>query len=192
MRIRTLMVATAFVAATVLSACGGDEGDEGDEGVANEENAPGDIPDNIAFIPYTNAAGHYTFTYPEGWAKTESGSTVTFTDKLNGVHVETGPLTAPPDEAAAKSVSVPALMRTQPAFELKKVGSAKVAGATGVRIVYRRDSAPDPVSGRIYHDEVERYELVLNGHEFIIELYGPVGSDNVDPYKIMIDSMKFS
>jgi hypothetical protein len=191
MRSRTLMAAIALVAGSALAGCGGDEGDQS-EGVANEVNAAGDIPDNIAFIPYTNAVGKYTFTYPESWAKTESGATVTFTDKLNGVHVETGTLTAPPDESAAKSISVPALMTSQPAFELKKVSSAKVAGATGVRIVYRRDSPPDPVSGRVYHDEVERYELVLNGHEFIVELYGPVGADNVDAYKTMIDSLKFS
>ena len=60
----------------------------------------------------------------------------------------------------------------------------------GVRIVYRRNSAPDPVTGRQYRDEVERYELVSAGREVIMELFGPVGADNVDAYKTMISSLR--
>lgn len=31
-----------------------------------ESNPPGDIPDNLAFVPYRNRSGHYAFTFPEG------------------------------------------------------------------------------------------------------------------------------
>lgn len=164
----------------------------GQSAVPAEKNPPGDIPDNVAFVRYSNASGRYSFTHPEGWAETTTGSTVTYTDKLNGVQVQRGKLTTTPTTDSAKQQDVPALKSSQAAFELRAVTAATVPGGTGVRIVYRRNSAPDPVTGRQYRDEVERYELVSGGREVIVELFGPVGSDNVDAYKTMITSLKLS
>ena len=164
----------------------------GQSAVPAEKNPPGDIPDNVAYVAYTNAAGKYTFTHPEGWSETTTGSTVTYTDKLNGVQVLLGKLTTAPTVDSAKQRDVPALRSSQAAFELRNVTAATVPGGRGVRIVYRRNSAPDPVTGRQYRDEVERYELVSDGREVIVELFGPVGSDNVDAYKTMITSLKLS
>jgi hypothetical protein len=164
----------------------------GQSAVPAEKNPPGDIPDNVAYVAYANATGKYSFTHPEGWSETTTGSTVTYTDKLNGVQVQLGKLTSAPTVDSAKQQDVPALRSSQAAFELRTVTAATVPGGTGVRIVYRRNSASDPVSGRQYRDEVERYELVAGGREVIVELFGPVGSDNVDAYKTMITSLKLS
>lgn len=162
----------------------------GQAAVPAEKNPPGDIPDNIAFIRYVNATGKYAITHPEGWAETTRGSTVTYTDKLNGVRVQVGTLTAAPTVSSAKEQDVPALRSSQAAFELRNVMGVTEPAGNGVRIIYRRNSAPDPVTGRQYRDEVERYELVTGGREIIVELFGPVGSDNVDAYKTMITSLK--
>jgi len=167
-------------------------GGVGQTAVPAEKNPPGDIPDNVAYVPYTNTGGKYSFTHPEGWAETTKGSSVTFTDKLNGVQGRPGTLTAAPTADSAKQQDVPALRRSQAAFELRGVTAVTEPGGSGVRIVYRRNSAPDPVTGRQYRDEVERYELVSHGREVIVELYGPVGSDNVDAYKTMITSLKIA
>jgi hypothetical protein len=164
----------------------------GQAAVPAEKNPPGDIPDSVGFVRYSNAAGRYTFTHPEGWSETVRTSTVTFTDKLNGVQVVTGTATTPPTVATATQRAVPALRTSQAAFELRGVSAVTVTGGKGVRIVYRRNSAPDPVTGRQYRDEVERYEIVAAGHEVIMELFGPVGADNVDAYKTMIDSLKLT
>ncbi|MFI5897516.1 hypothetical protein ACIA5D_46240 [Actinoplanes sp. NPDC051513] len=158
--------------------------------VAAESNPPGDIPDNIAFVAYSNTAGRYRFTHPEGWAEKTHGSTVTFTDKLNGVQASTGAATTAPTIATAKQQDVPVLARSQAAFELRTITDATAPAGHGVRIVYRRNSAPDAVTGRQYRDEVERYELVSHGREVIVELFGPVGADNVDAYHTMITSLK--
>jgi hypothetical protein len=155
-----------------------------------EKNPPGDIPDNLAFVAYSNATGRYTFTYPEGWAETTRGSTVVFTDKLNGVQVLTGSRTTPATTDSAEQQDVPALSGSQAAFELRGITSVKMPAGTGVRIVYRRNSAPDPVTGRQYRDEVERYEIVSGRREIVMELFGPVGSDNVDAYRTMIQSLR--
>lgn len=160
--------------------------------VPPESNPPGDIPDTVAFVAYRNVAGRYTFTHPEGWTQAETGASVTLTDKLNGVHVEPGTLTAPPTVAGARSTDVPLLRRSQPAFELRTIGAASVPSGTGVRVVYRRNSAPDQVTGRVYRDEVERYEIVSGGREVVMELFGPVGADNVDAYRTMVESLRLS
>lgn len=157
-----------------------------------EKNPPGDIPDNVAFVRYANATGRYSFTHPEGWAETTRGSTVTFTDKLNGVLVQLGKLTTAPTVDSAKQHDIPPLKAAQAAFELRSATAVTEPAGTGVRIVYRRNSPPDPVTGRQYRDEVERYELVSGGREVIVELFGPVGSDNVDAYRTMITSLKLS
>ncbi len=160
--------------------------------VPPETTPPGDIPDNVAYVKYTNTTGKYSFTHPEGWAENAQGSAVTFTDKLNGLQAMTGAATAAPTTATAKSQDVPTLQRSQVAFELRSVSAASVPGGQGVKIVYRRNSAPDPVTAKQYRDEVERYELVSGGREVIIELFGPVGSDNVDAYQTMITSLRLA
>ena len=160
--------------------------------VPAESNPPGDIPDNLAYVPYSNASGRYRFTHPEGWAEQVSGSRVLFTDKLNGVTAEPGPATTAPTVADAKAKDVPGLRGSQAAFELRNVTPATVPGGSGVRIIYRRNSAPDAVTGRQYRDEVQRYELVRNGHEVVLEMFGPVGADNVDAYRTMVFSLRIA
>src|ERR1700759_5238556 len=54
---------------------------------AAEANPAGDIPDNQAFVLYTAADGSFTMKYPEGWARTDAGATVVFSDKFNSVTV---------------------------------------------------------------------------------------------------------
>ena len=54
---------------------------------AAEANPPGDIPDNQAFVLYTAADHSFTMKYPEGWARTDSGAGVVFSDKFNSITV---------------------------------------------------------------------------------------------------------
>ncbi|MBU2667973.1 hypothetical protein KOI35_31125 [Actinoplanes bogorensis] len=182
--------ATTTTSATASASAGESAAPAQQKAVPAESNPPGDIPDNVAFVAYTNTTGRYRFTHPEGWAERTQSGTVTFTDKLNGVQAMTGPATTAPTVSDTEKTAVPALQRTQAAFELRSVKPATVPGGSGVKIVYRRNSAPDQVTGRQYRDEVERYELVSGGREVIVELYGPVGADNVDAYRTMITSLR--
>jgi hypothetical protein len=115
---------------------------------------------------------------------------VLLSDKLNGVSAMPGSATTPPTVAGARQHDLPALQGSQPAFELRSVTAVTEPGGSGVRIVYRRNSAADPVTGRKYRDEVQRYELVSGGHEVVLELFGPVGADNVDAYRTMVQSLR--
>lgn len=157
-----------------------------------ENNPPGDIPDNAAYVPYQNSSGHYSFVHPEGWARTENGSSVMFTDKLNGISAAAVAAATTPTVASAKATTVPALTSSQPAFELVAIKSVKLPGGGGILLTYRRNSAADPVTGKVFRDEVQRYEIFSHGHRVNLELYGAVGSDNVDPYAKISQSLMLS
>lgn len=154
-----------------------------------EKNPPGDIPDNLAFVKYTNQAGGYAFTHPEGWVKSGKGTQVRFTDKLNGVTVESATGTRPPTVPTARASEVPALKSGVPAFQLVSISPARLPAGSGVHIVFRRNSDPDPVTGKVYRDEVEEYLVFGSGRLVRMDLYGPVGADNVDAYRTMSQSM---
>lgn len=157
-----------------------------------ESNPPGDIPDNLAFVPYTNDAGGYSFTHPEGWAETENGTSVQFTDKLNGVNADVAAASAAPTVDSAQKRVVPRLQSSVPAFELVGVTQVTVPAGSGVHIVFRRNSDPDPVTGKVYRDEVEEYLIFNGGKEVALDLFGPVGADNVDAYRTMSQSLSIT
>jgi hypothetical protein len=160
--------------------------------VPAESNPPGDIPDNLAFVPFSSAAGHYRFVHPEGWAQVARGTDVRFTDKLNGVAAAVVPASQPPTVAAARRDDVPRLRSTVPAFQLRSVSSVTLPGGPAVLIVFRRNSDPDPVTGRQYRDEVREFLLWHGGREIRFDLFGPVGADNVDAYRTMSNSLRLS
>lgn len=159
---------------------------------APETNTPGDIPDTIAYIPYVNSVGGYTFSHPEGWAQTVRGASVTFTDKYNGVAASLMPVTAQPTTASAQSIDIPMLRASEPAFALTSVTPVTLPAGSGVVIVYLRNSPPDPVTGRSVRQEVHRYEIYGNNRVVALDLFGAVGADNVDPYSRMSQSLRLS
>lgn len=154
-----------------------------------EKNPPGDIPDNLAFVKYSNKPGGYSFTHPEGWAQTGTGTQVLFTDKLNGVTVDSAKASAAPTVASARSTLIPQIQSSVPAFQLRDVAAVSLPGGKGVHIVFRRNSEPDQVTGKVFRDEVEEYAVYSAGRLIRMDLYGPVGADNVDAYRTMSQSL---
>jgi hypothetical protein len=57
-----------------------------------------------------------------------------------------------------------------------------------VKVVYTTRSAPNPVTGKRVTLLVDRYELAKNGKRATVELGTPRGVDNVDAYRMMIES----
>jgi hypothetical protein len=84
------------------------------------------------------------------------------------------------------------LTGTAPAFQLVKTSPASLPAGSGVLIVFLRNSDPDPVTGRAYRGEVREYEVLTDGKLLRMDLYGPVGADNVDAYRTMSTSLRFS
>ena len=51
---------------------------------------------------------------------------------------------------------------------------------------------PNPVTGKAGTNAVERYVFVHNGRDLVLTLSGPKGADNVDPWKLVTDSLRWS
>jgi len=155
---------------------------------APEVNPPGDIPDDQVFVAYTPPAGGFSVKVPEGWARSEEGGAVVFTDNLNSIRMETVTAASAPTVASAQQSDVPAITAA-----VKNIASVRVTDVTrksgkAVLIKYRADSTPDAVTGKVRRLDVERYELWRNGRQVVLTLSGPQGADNVDPWRIVTDS----
>jgi hypothetical protein len=154
-----------------------------------ESNPPGDIPDNTVFVPYHSAKGGWTVTVPEGWSRTTTSTTVTFTDKLNTVQVDARPGTQV-TLASAKKTDVPVLANSARAFKLTSVTELVLPAGPAVLISYQANSDPNAVTGKQYRLDVLRYELFHAGTRTTLTLLSPVGADNVDPWRIVTQSLK--
>jgi hypothetical protein len=154
-----------------------------------ESNPPGDIPDNTQFVPYRSHG--YEVKVPEGWARTDLATGAGFTDKLNTVRVEVGSAASAPSAASARTAEVPKIQAVAHRFTLRRVETVRRGGGQVVRILYEADSAADPVTGKVVRDAVERYEYFRSGREATLTLSGPVGADNVDPWRTVSDSFRW-
>jgi hypothetical protein len=128
---------------------------------------------------------------PEGWARVQRGGTVTFTDKLNTIRMETRPAPAAPTVASARQAELPAIRSASRRYEPGEVTRVRRAAGGVVLVTYKADAPADPVTGKVVHDAVERYEYWRGGTEAILTLAGPVGADNVDPWRIVTDSFRW-
>ncbi len=148
--------------------------------------ATGDIPDNQVFLTFRNGEAGYSMKYPEGWAQKGNGARLTFHEKNNIIRVlvlKGGPATAASirgEFAALKSAHV-------------QSGPQRltISGRTAFKVVYATLSAPNPVTGKRVTLMVDRYYLSRAGKEAIVDLGTPVGVDNVDAYRLMIESFRW-
>jgi hypothetical protein len=65
------------------------------------------------------------------------------------------------------------------------------AGAA-VETIYQVNSPPNQVTGRQYRLVIERFDLSQGGHGVVLTLSSAVGSDNVDPWRIVSQSLSWS
>jgi hypothetical protein len=195
--LRSSLVIAAVAFVLVAAGCGSGSGSGGGSKAAvnpnTAETSPaGDIPDNQAYVAYTPPGGGYSVKVPEGWARTAAGGAVTFTDKLNSIRMESAAAKAAPTVAGTKSAAVPQLGQAVKGFKAGGVSSVSRKAGTAIRIKYLSDAPADPVTGKTRQNAVERYVFFHNGKDVILTLSGPKGADNVDPWKIVTDSVRWS
>jgi len=148
--------------------------------------ATGDIPDNQVFISFCDTAAAYSMKYPEGWAQQGTGARVTFRDKNNIVRVVVR-LGAPPTAGSVRAD----LRRLTGAHIQSGPLPLKINGAPAFKVVYTTASAPNAVTGKRVTLLVDRYYFSHAGKEAIVDLGTPVGVDNVDAYRLMIESFRW-
>jgi len=153
-----------------------------------EVNEAGDIPDNQVFVDYRPPGGGYSVAVPEGWARQADGGAVTFTDKLNGIRLETVATPSVPTVASVTQTDLPPIRAAAQHFEAGTVKTVTRRAGTAVLATYRADAPPEPVTGKVVHDDVERYVFWKDGTAVVLTLSCPKGADNVDPWRIVTDS----
>ena len=117
-------------------------------------------------------------------------STVSFTDKLNSIAVTTVRAAAP-TATSARATEVPQIQGSAQHFALAGISMVSRSAGPAILIRYSADSQPDPVTGKVYTDAVERYEFYRNGTKAIVTLSGPAGADNVDPWRTVTNSFRW-
>jgi hypothetical protein len=192
-------VTGALIAAAVLGAagCGGSSSPAGGSSAPTGPNAPevnpaGDIPDDQAYVAYTPPGGGYSVKVPEGWSRTSSGGAVTFTDKLNFIRVESVRARRPPTVSSIESTAIQKLAQSVKGFRAGSVSVVSRHAGRGVRITYLADAPANAVTARTSRDAVERYVFFHAGKDVVLTLTGPKGADNVDPWRIVTDSLRFT
>src|SRR3989442_1606784 len=144
--------------------------------------AAGDIPDNQVFVRYTGGA--FSIKYPEGWAQTGAARNVTFRDKNNIVRIVV--VAGAPPTVASVHKELAALKGAR----VQRPELLRIGGIQTVKAVYTTTSAPNPVTGKRVTLMVDRYELGAHGRRAVVDLGTPVGVDNVDAYRLMIESFR--
>ena len=138
---------------------------------ATKEVSPaGDIPDNQVYVRFAVPGAGYSVRVPEGWSRISRGGAVVFTDKLNAIRLETG----------------------APAHHAGKAGVVHRQAGTARKLTYLAKAPPDPVTGKTVMDAVERYVFTHGGRTAVLTLSGPRGADNVDPWRIVTDSLRWT
>ncbi len=97
-----------------------------------------------------------------------------------------------PTVVTARGTTVPSLSRASLAFQLKSVRLVTLSGGPAVEIVYQVNSQPNAVTGRQYRLVVERFEFYRAGRGAVLTLSSAVGSDNVDPWRVVSESFRWA
>jgi hypothetical protein len=190
MPIRSLLavIAAGAVGAAGLAACGS-SGTKPTSTAPNpnakEASPSGDIPDNQAYVRFAPPGAHFSVKVPEGWGRTAGAGAVTFTDKLNSIRMESKAASGPVTVASAKG-SVPG------GAQAVKVSKVKRTAGTATLVAYQAQSSPDAVTGKTRANAIEQYSFFHNGRSVVLTLSAPKGADNVDPWKIVTDSVRFT
>jgi hypothetical protein len=151
----------------------------------------GDISDSTVYIPVSAASGAFSVKIPQGWSQSTS-TPITFTDKLNSIAFSQAAASTAPTTASVTASLVPSLKAGGHKFTLTDVTSVTRAGGTAIRVRYSVDSTANAVTGKVVRDAVEAYVFWQKGQQAVLTLTGPDTADNVDPWKIVSDSFRWT
>jgi hypothetical protein len=153
---------------------------------------PGDIPDTQVYVAYSPPGGGYSVKIPEGWSRSNSGGATVFTSNLNSIRLEAVPTSKAPTVASAKQSLVPQLSHNVNGFSTPKVSRVSRTAGPAVLITYFAWGKPNPVTGKKPPQAVERYIFFHKGKEVILTLSGEKNADNVDPWRTVTNSLRFT
>jgi hypothetical protein len=143
------------------------------------------------YVPWSPQDGTFTVTVPEGWARTDLPSGVSFTDKLNTVTVQRLDGRPQPTPESVRAGELADVQKQGRSVTLKTVESRTLPAGGVVHATYTADSAADPVTGKVTRDAVELYVYWRGGTEVLLNLSGPSGADDVDAWRTVSTSFRW-
>lgn len=150
----------------------------------------GDVPDNAVFLTFKDSSHAFSIKYVEGWQVTTGADGVVIHDKDSS---ETVTLVAAQTDVPAyiSGTDLPAL-RALAGFTLIKQDTVNVGTRTYDHLAYKLVSPPDPVTGKQIPSTVDRYYVAGTAGLAVVSLSSPDGVDNVDAFRLMIESFTWS
>ena len=179
--------ATATTAAAGKASCGSSVTASSNEAAST---AQGDIPDNQQFLTFRNARGGYSIQYPEGWARSGSGTSVTFQDKSNMITIQVSPGSQPSTASVGKELKQQAA--SDPCFSPGTPQTVTAGPNQAIKVTYTTRGAKSPVTGQRNKVSVDRYVFFKGGKVATVDLSNPVGVDNVDAYRMISESFRWA
>jgi hypothetical protein len=152
--------------------------------------AQGDIPDNQKFLRYKNPQAGYSIKYPEGWAQKGTGNLVTVSDKGNSVKIAVTRGAVP--TVASVTAQLQKEAAKDPTLKPGTPQQLKVGPNQAIHVVYHVQGPANPVTGKKPTLMVDRYVLESKGGVATVDQSSPVGVDNVDAYRLIIESFQWS
>ena len=128
--------------------------------------------------------------YPEGWAQQSKSGLLTLQDKNNVVRVTVSSAALP--MTAAVDQQMKDLQAKTPSLKAGAASALTLSGAPAVKVTYTTVTAPNSVTGKTSVLTVDRYYLSHNGRLAIVDMGTPQGVDNVDAYRLMIESFTWA
>jgi hypothetical protein len=159
--------------------------------IAPEVNPPGDIPDSQAFVNYRSSPGGYQLDVPEGWARTDGGTNVSFVDKFNGVKVTETSAQAAPTVASVRANEAKQMDLSAHAANITDVSDVIFPNGKTIVIKYTSNSDANAVTNKRVRLENETFIYFMNGKEAMLTLWAPLGADNADQWKRMSNSFRW-
>jgi hypothetical protein len=156
-----------------------------------EVNPPGDIPDTQAFIKYMNTSGGYQLEVPEGWARTEKGTDVTFVNKFDGVKAHVARAATAPSVVSVRANEVKQIGSQGHAVTITDVSEAQLPAGKAIVVKYTSNSDPNPVTTTRVRLEDVTYIFFKNGKEAMLTVWAPQGADNVDQWNRISQSFRW-
>jgi hypothetical protein len=151
-------------------------------GATAATNPPGDIPDTQAFVTYTSPGGAFRALYPEGWARTVAGNDATFVWNYDGERLGWVAATAAPT-ASPSDPSIVALTKRFDAIAALHVTTATLPAGKTIVATFTSQSKPDPVTAKRLRLENSTFVFYRAGRVATLDLWAPMGADNVDQWQ---------
>ncbi len=118
---------------------------------------------------------------------TSGGGATTFRDKNNIVRIVVSSGAAPTKASVQADVGGLTGAHLQSGPQAMTLPHAKA-----YKVVYSTESAPNTVTGKRVKLVVDRYYVWKPGRLAVVDLGTPEGVDNVDAYRLMIESFRWS